>query len=424
MSKSKLGPLNRNTIAIITLLSIASMSFSAPLINGISVHSQLGEESFIGALFTTTLSNNARNVLVAQEEKQIQVRMLADRMSARRFRRMWIEGMAVNAVAKELEEQSKSMAAFSNMLKVTLRKGDIFVIQRTNEDVIVQINGAKLGTIDDPQFFDLLLRAWIGPVPLSSSFRTGLLLGGNIDQALMSRFNQTLPTDQRIREVSIALQRVNETNQEKTPVPIDPSLTPKIQPNVITKPEITAPVIANKTPPLPARSDTGISDDLPPVKPVEKQADTGPVPEDIQLAKADPTPPQSIPETAAPAAASNIPSDDVLKDIIEEDEDFTAESLLKQQLYIAKLKKWTYKELRYPILSLDKNEEGLVRLLVTLFRDGKVKNVEILEKPKYNRLTKAAVKAVKKSSPFPAMPKEVNGEEFEFSLPIVFRIAD
>ncbi len=394
------------------LSSIANLASANPLINGISVHSELGQESFIGALLTTTLSTDARDILIAQEEKQIQVRVLAERISSRRFKRMWIEGMAINAAASELEAQSRNMANFSNMLKVTLRRGDIFAIQRGTDEVKVIINGATLGTIDDPAFFDLLLRTWIGPVPLSSQFRNDLLAGGEIDEALIARFNDTRPTDARIAAVAEALAN-RERGQTETTGAAAAAAAVAVKPAIEAAPTISAPQIQPSIQ-APTIETTRTVAQAPTPEPAAT-----PEPE----VKSTPTPaPTPAPETVAVAAAGGEAVDDIFDE--EDDEEFTAESLLSQQLYIAKLKKWTYKELRYPSKSLDRNEQGIVRLSVTIQRDGKLQNIDVIEEPEFSRLTKAAVKAVEKSSPYPVMPADVTGDEFEFSMPIVFKIVE
>jgi len=190
-------------ICLFNLLPISAQANTS--LNGIAVHSELGQDSFIGALYTSTPSTNSREILISQQPKQIQVRILADRISARRFKRMWIEGMAINSSTTELQQQSKNMAAFSNMLKVSMKGGDIFAVQRSETSVNVIINGSPLGEIEDTQFFDLLLRAWIGPVPLSSQFRNDLLSGGDFSPTLQQLFNDTRPSDERIEAVAAAL---------------------------------------------------------------------------------------------------------------------------------------------------------------------------------------------------------------------------
>jgi protein TonB len=389
--------MNKKILIITAMIGIFCCSAqAAPLQNGISVHSELGKEQFIAALFATTLSESSSNILIAQEEKQIQVRILADRLSSRRFKRMWIEGMAINAATSELEKQSKNMAAFSNMIKVSLVRGDIFAVQRDIDSVKVSINGATLGQIDDPVFFDLLLRTWIGPVPLSSRFRDDLLVAGNIDSAIRDRFNQIRPSDERITAVATALLQRREGKKAKPTNVKAPQATiaqPKLAP-AISKPIVMVPTVIQQAPSI--------------------DQSTNEAPKVVEVAEPD------EPITLAIAPTSMEP-------IIEEDdeEEFTAESLLRQQLYIRKLKSWTNKYIQYPTRSIDRNEQGLVRLNININRDGGLVGTDMIEESKHSRLNKAALKAVKKASPYPAVPEEIRVDGvYTFSLPIVFKLME
>ncbi|WP_096086415.1 TonB family protein [Agaribacterium haliotis] len=386
------------TVAVLLILS--PLTHADTQMNGIAIHSELGRESFIGALYATNLTKDGRTLLTAQEEKEIQVRVLADRLSSRRFKRMWIEGMAINANASELERQSQNMAKFSNMLKVTLARGDIFSMKRSLDDVTVSINGSQLGHINDPAFFDLLLRVWIGQVPLSSSFRNDLLAGGQIPQQQLALFDSLKPSDKRSTAIAAAL------NQSKTSTSASAgtaAAAATAAASVAKAPVIAAPkVTENKAPSNTTKA------------PEKKVAAATPKPK-----KAEKKPEKKASKPAKIAAAPDI------SDILEEDdEEFTAESLLSQQLYIAKLKKWTYKQLRYPQASVEKNEQGVVRLSVTIRRDGKVKNIDIIEEPDFPRLTKEAVRSVGASAPYPVMPKNISGDSFSFTLPVVFKLID
>lgn len=124
-------------VVTITYTLLTPASFAAPLLNGVATQSELGKEQFIAGLFTSTLASEAKDVLVAQEDKRMQIRVTADRLSTRRFKRLWIEGMAINASSSELQKHAQHMADFSNMLKIKLMAGDIFTIDRTGSNVLI-----------------------------------------------------------------------------------------------------------------------------------------------------------------------------------------------------------------------------------------------------------------------------------------------
>jgi protein TonB len=379
----------------VVFLNFAASVQAAPRLNGMAVHVQLGEEQFIAALYADTLSTESRDLLLKDEDKAIELRVLTDNLFARRFQRMWIEGIAINAGATEMERHAQNLASFSNALKFKMTKGDILRIERltAEKSTKVYLNRQLIETLPNAQFFDLLLRTWLGPVPLSSQFKEALLAGGKVDAGLTERFNSTSPSAARVAEISAAIAK-----------PVTEAPAPRPTP-------ATPPVVAT-TPPGPSAAET----------PAPAQPPVADAPAQDTVATT-PPPPEPEPEPEKLITEANLFGNETLFD----DEDteaysFTAENLLSEQIYIAKLTKWTTNFVTYPRGALRNQQQGVVRLTVTLARDGRVKDVQILEKSEYDTLNKAATRAVKSASPYPAVPDTIPGEQFLFTVPVAFRL--
>ncbi len=387
----------------VVFLNFAASVHAAPRLNGMAVHVQLGEEQFIAALYADTLSTEARDLMLKEEDKAIELRVLTDNLFARRFQRMWIEGIAINAGAAEMERHAQNLASFSNALKFKMTKGDILRIERltAEKSTKVYLNRQLIETLPNAQFFDLLLRTWLGPVPLSSQFKEALIAGGKVDAGLTERFNNTTPSAARIAEINAAIGKA----ATDAPPPRSTSATPPAVTN-------TPSVIATAPPESPV-SETPASEQPP-------AADT---PAQDALA-ATTQPPEPDPEPEKLITEASLFGNETL--FGDENDDgaysFTAENLLSEQIYIAKLTKWTSNFVTYPRGALRNQQEGTVRLTVTLARDGRVKDVQILEKSEYDTLNKAATRAVKSASPYPAVPDTIAGEQFLFTVPVVFRL--
>ncbi|MDO6424805.1 TonB family protein [Saccharophagus degradans] len=399
-------------VVTLTYTLLTPASFAAPLLNGVATQSELGKEQFIAGLFTSTLASEAKDVLLAQEDKRMQIRVTADRLSTRRFKRLWIEGMAINASSSELQKHAQHMADFSNMLKIKLMAGDIFTIDRAGSTVLISLNGAQLGQIPDPAFFDLLLRTWVGPVPLSSDFKQNMLVAGNVNSGLITRFESTRPTDERIAAVEDAVKaRAKQAEAQ------DDDSTPKVAvAKTDIKPKIEAPV-AIAPPPKIAAPSGALG---------ESKTVSTPKPEPAKPKPQEPEPAPKVEEKPKVAAITPPPPETLLDEESLEDEeddlDFTAESLLSQQLYIAKLKRWSSSKLKYPSRAASRGHEGNVRLSIVIDRSGKVKKVEVIEAAEYSSLTKEAQNAIERANPFPPMPEDVKGDTFLFTLPVVFQL--
>ena len=389
-------------------LGFATAAHAAVDINGVAARSSLGKEQYIAALYLEELSTDVKNVLLSDQRKRIEIKITTDRLLSRRFKRQWIEGIAINSGNSDLKKHAQNLADFSNMLKVKLVRDDALIIDRTfRRGVEVSVNGVKIGAIQDTSFFDLLLRAWVGPVPPSTGFKNSLLGGGSIDPSLLARFKGIRTTPERVA----ALQEAIAANPLLTATPQAEEKTPEAEPPK----EPTKPAEVAVTEPEPTPE---------PEAPAEPTPDATPEPVIATTTLEPETEPEPVAETVpeAPAVAANTEQSDSIFEEEDEDEAFTAADLLSRQLYISKLTRWTSSHVKYPEKAIRRNQSGSVRVTVVISRDGKVQSSTLDEKSKFNLLNKEAIKAAKRASPYPAVPDIVKGDRFIFTVPIAFNL--
>jgi len=391
-------------------LSASSALFADSLLNGLAAHKELGKEMFLGALYTDQLSGSASELLHDSGDKRLELRITAKRLSSRRLNSLWIEGMAINIPGSQLAAQAENMVGFTNMLRgKRLKQGDIISISSAaGEGTLVELNGVRVGQLESDTFSSLLLSTWIGSVPLSSEFREGLLLAGDIPDERLARFEAIAPSAERRQQVAqwsapkaqlAKASRVSKPAATKTPDITAPSIAAP----TLAAPSITTPVAAAPALPEPAQALAQTTEIAPP-------------------ATGSSTP---LVNTNADQLEDELLDDEFGDDDLEDSAPLlTAESLLSRQRFHSSLLKWTYKHIRYPNRAIDRGQEGSVRIAVIIDRNGEVIESTELESSRFSTLNKAAMRAVKKASPFPAMPDEIAGEQFAFSLPIMFKLPD
>ena len=386
---------NKGLMALVLLL--AALSAKAELVlNGTAQHMVSGNVRFVAGLYVTTKSDNAMAVLRANEDKRMRLVIRAPSLELRVFRKTWTDSLAANAGPQDLQKYAEALAEFTNLFGADLKRDDEIVIDRTRGGVRISMNGTALGHLADPMFFDFLLRSWIGPVPLSQSVRESLLGGTKTDAQLVALLNDA----EKRSATSVKEQAAEATAPQlahKEPMPI------------------VAPPAVEKIALKPAELETPAAPKLEPVAVAIDDA--------VHAAK------QSLPnvgsavaatESAPAAVASKGPVSSPVKDKAAAEPVITAERLLKEQLYIVELRKAVQKKLEYPEVALSRGWKGSVRAQITVDRAGKVRSVEIEEPAKYDLLTDAVSKAIKRAVPFPGIPAELGSEEFTFSLPVNF----
>ncbi len=370
-------------IIIFYTFLLSSLTQAAPILNGIAGHQELGKDQFIGALYSEAPSNNPDVLLAANQPMRIELKILSqDGISARRFSRMWIDGMAINNNSDVLTAQANNIVKLDSLFKGRLVNGDHIVFGLTpGQGVNVSVNGVILGNINDDKFFPLILSSWIGKIPLSSEFKDGILKLSGSGGALIARFDQIKPESSRVSEVSgwasgnTQVAAASSSKASKSSVAADLSID------------------AGPTPTIA----------LPPLTQTEESSSSS------SKAKS---------KAAAVSSAKKV--------VDEEDEDsapaFTAESLLARQFYVKEAIKMINKTVRYPASAQQKGHEGSVRVTVTLNREGNITNIIASEPSKYSSLTKEAVAAIKRAGPFPPLPDAIKGDNIVFTAPIRFTL--
>ncbi|MCW8126432.1 TonB family protein [Microbulbifer halophilus] len=394
-------------IKLVTALlafATALSAHAAPLLNGLALEQQFNKDRYIAAVYSENLTTNSSALLDNDMPRRLEIRIVADRLSARRFRNQWMEGIAINNPGDLLTEQADNMVTFANLFQGRFYKGDhldvVFAVDTGTTSVA--LNGLPLGQIEDREFFNTLLRAWVGPVPPSSDFREGLLADGDVESSMLGRYEALEPTAERIAEIEDQLE-AREAEASEEPVEEEVAATePEAE-----DPEVEKPTLAATEVPKPSLASAN-----------ETAAAAAGAAE-----KAAPEPSQ--PEPAKPArqeAAKRSAPPEMEEE--EEEETLTADLILARQLYHSQLLRHTYGHIRYPQRAQERGQEGSVRLNVTIDQRGEVRDVQTVQDSRYATLNRAARKAVEDASPFPTAPSQLIEDEFRFTLPITFQLSN
>lgn len=397
---------------ILTSTFALAISFKAQAleINGVALHSELGDEQFIAALLTERPTTDARDIVRVDQDQRITMKLLPESISPRRLRRRWIEGIAVNARPSELAEQADNMARFSQLLNTQFFRGDEITAELRSGVVSVSANGVALGTIDDANFYKLLIRIFVGTVPVSSTVKESLLAGGKVSNELLARYNEVTASPSRVNAMQVFAENLgNDALLADSDSAAEQEQTASAQglnsEKLASSKKTSAKKVASKPP---AKKAT----------PKPKKASTPkPTPRPVRTSKTQATQTTQL-ATVRPIRNDNIASQNMTAD------DLSAESILTQQLYVIQLKRWTLKHTRYPSAAQRRNQEGSVQVKVVIDRKGEVQTMDILSESKHASLNKAALKAIDKASPYPPVPQVISDTTFEFTAPFSFKLAE
>jgi protein TonB len=384
-------------------LLLSAVTQASPQLSGIATHSELGQEQFLAALYSETLSKDADLLLNTQDAKRMELKILArEGIAPRRFTRMWIEGAAINMPAGAMNSHAENMLAFDQLFRGRLEMNDHLIFDFSpQQGTVIHLNSVHLGTIENPAFFDVLLRTWIGNVPLSSGYREALLMEGNIDAALLQRFTHMEPRLSRIAVVK----SWNETILAAASAASSDNRGNISDNNTDKNSKKIAAVSSVKS----SARQSGIA--------LTNQSS---LPGATQVAGATASTTESTnASTLAPDAPAVNTTGDNADDALSQ---LTAQSLVAQQYYISDAMRRIYAQLIYPRRARELQQTGSIKIRIAVDAAGNITALQPLETSEHRLLNQAVESAIKASAPFPPLPPEITAQQLEFAVPITFTL--
>ena len=383
----------------------ASASFAQAMqLNGLSSYSSFGNEQFIGALYTGSPVDKANVLLNADASVRMDMRILADRIGQRSFLSMWIEGLTVNSSAEQMRDVVNELGQFNRSFHGALYRGDLLSFDYQRGSLMsIHLNGVLIAEIHSGKFFRLLLKSWIGDVPISSDYKAAMLAGGKYDVTLFEFYSSFTLNSQRVAEIE-AWQQPAQDTLEPVVAPAKINATPDavavIAPAVVVQKttqkeaQKVTPKVTPKSTAQPEREITRISS-APVATPKPQQATPQPITTDVALA-------EQVSESA------DAPLDEV--------------SLQQRQDYYRLVSDQILKYQTLPRQAFQRRIEGQVRVYVTVNRQGQLKAVQLSAESPHKIFNDQAFDAVNQAAPFPPLPSSITDDEHSFSVPLSYRL--
>lgn len=386
----------RVLIVVVVLFPVYCFSQNQTIpANGFARYSELGDELYIAALYSEFTSQDP-SVIRSLSNVRMEMKITTERVAYRKLARLFVSSSAINNRPEVLTANADAMEAFLGSFQDHLYWGDHIVINRVAEGVTVAINGVALTQIDSPDLFNVLLNIWIGDVPPSREFKAQIL-GAESTDDLQAAFLNVNFQPERVAAIESWLSDAEESvaAEEVAPSP-RPQPVAQAQPTPTRRPPpvVVAPTIAAP------RADTATQ---------TESADAAAQQEEPQVAVVSRPPVQTEPEPE--------PEDTF-------DDEFSAENLLAAQLYANKLLIHSQRNMSYPNISRRLGQQGTVVASVTIDRDGALLDYILTEESNHSPLNSAVKKGVRRSEPFPEIPRQIRGESFTFRVPVTFRFSE
>lgn len=412
---------------------------------GIGIHQEKRFDIYVGALYAPESTSDVSGLTDPYIAKRMSLKFIS-KYSNRKMSRMWKQRIAMNNGKDKWRPLTKEIVQFASIFKRAMQAGD-----EINIDYIpalgtkVYLNGTSFITIEKPEFFELLLNIWLGSVPPTERFKMGIS-GTNpasLQAELISKFDSLSPIAGRFDddiskpETQVAAAPKPKTTPQKRVVAATNKSPPKKKPEIKPTTPKQEPV---KTPNKEVAQQKTNSDDSP--KTTSTKPSTTAVQDRKELFKTDLGAAKTKPVTANQSndqaqppstnkaqdqaiAAKKQPKKQEATKVAKLDppeEEFFDADLLSGS-YTQELINTIRKYQSYPKKALAAGEEGNVTALVTIDRDGEIVEYEITERAASRTLNREVLRMIRRAAPFPKIPPELEMEQFEFEVPMNFKLA-
>jgi len=91
-------------------------------LQAMGTYRRLHNDVYLAAVYSDL--NDSQQWLSAEQPLALEIRVLAERISPRRFYRLWNEGLAINLSEAEMNARLEDISRFTNLLQDDLREGD------------------------------------------------------------------------------------------------------------------------------------------------------------------------------------------------------------------------------------------------------------------------------------------------------------
>jgi len=415
---------------------------------GIAIHQEQRNDIYIGALYAPSNVETTKQLIDPSISKKMSLKFLS-RYSERKMARFWKQRIALNNSKSNWQPMTKSILQFGELFKRSMQVGDELSLQFSpSKGTSIFLNGTHFLTIKDVRFYKLLLNVWIGNIPPTKAFKTGIT-GKNkteVTEKLLQQYANIQMEPGRFDADKSLPEKVaaNTNKQDNKKATKQPAANIKKK-NSEQKSKVDVPSKQQPSVATSKKKNTSVKKDSDVKKSVAnssaKQTSNLPISTNVPL-----TPPVTEVEVVKPelildipTGEKNTPSDNQQKEntlsestddspdikkeqvaILEPPQEKQFDSDLYTGTYTRQLINAIRKVQRYPKRAVDQGIEGDVVVLIKIDANGEVLERRLTQRSGSRIIDRAVLKMVNKAEPFPTIPEELGVEEFEFSVPLSF----
>ena len=167
-----LSGLQAATLYDVNVAETATLAEQELILNGVGIRKKGPFKVYLGALYVGSKNKSADAVLADEGAKRVQLNMLRN-LSKKKIVGAIVDGFKANTT--DMETIQVRVDEFINYMD-KVKKGDNIqfdYIPATGTNIV--INGKNKGTIVGKDFFDALMKVWLGDKPADKKLKAAML---------------------------------------------------------------------------------------------------------------------------------------------------------------------------------------------------------------------------------------------------------
>ena len=146
-------------------------------LNGASMRILYGVvDTYIGKLYVENPTTDPDALIAADEYKRMVYKVVLKRVSGRRIAKAMYDALQLNVTPAEAIQLEERLDQLVTMFDSSLKKGEESYLEWVPlEGTRIVLNGAVKGVIPGKDFYDAILKIWIGDNPVGGTFKRQVL---------------------------------------------------------------------------------------------------------------------------------------------------------------------------------------------------------------------------------------------------------
>ena len=146
-------------------------------LNGASMRILYGVvDTYIGKLYVENPTTDPDALIAADEYKRMVYKVVLKRVSGRRIAKAMYDALQLNVTQDEAIQLEERLDQLVTMFDSSLKKGEESYLEWVpSEGSRIVLNGTVKGVIPGKDFYDAILKIWIGDNPVGGTFKRQVL---------------------------------------------------------------------------------------------------------------------------------------------------------------------------------------------------------------------------------------------------------